>query len=229
MMQGSLAERLRVLRAQRGLTLVEAADKTGIGRDTLSDLERGRRHPVMPTLAKIARGYNVPVEELLEEPVPLVEASGEGPGRATTEETTEARNTADAQLLRSLSRPVLSQMEYNVEALEDLGQAGAVGRSAYLLSWSILRGTLVGLDEVGSILEEEGVDWTNRRNRKILRAYDEVQIAFIALDKAHQSIVDKYSEIVAEDSEKLEQLRRDEEAEKRRFRERRTTTFLRVA
>jgi transcriptional regulator with XRE-family HTH domain len=69
MIQGSLAEHLRVLRARRGLTLAEAAKKTGIGRDTLSDLERGRRHPVVPTLSKIARGYGVPVEELLEEPL----------------------------------------------------------------------------------------------------------------------------------------------------------------
>jgi transcriptional regulator with XRE-family HTH domain len=69
MISGSLAERLRVLRAQRGMTLVEAAEQAGVGRDTLSDLERGRRHPVMPTLAKIAQGYGVPVEELLEEPV----------------------------------------------------------------------------------------------------------------------------------------------------------------
>jgi transcriptional regulator with XRE-family HTH domain len=69
MMQGSLAERLRVLRARRGLTLIEAAEKAGVGRDTLSDLERGNRHPVMPTLAKIAQGYGVPVEDLLEEDV----------------------------------------------------------------------------------------------------------------------------------------------------------------
>ncbi len=48
--------------------MIEAAEQAGVGRDTLSDLERGRRHPVMPTLAKIARGYDVPVEDLLEEP-----------------------------------------------------------------------------------------------------------------------------------------------------------------
>jgi transcriptional regulator with XRE-family HTH domain len=67
MISGSLAERLRVLRAQRGMTLVEAAERTGVGRDTLSDLERGRRHPTVPTLAKIAQGYGVPVEDLLED------------------------------------------------------------------------------------------------------------------------------------------------------------------
>src|SRR5688500_7497474 len=67
MMHRSLPARLRVLRARRGLTLIDAAEKIGIGRDTLSDLERGNRHPVMPTLAKIAEGYGVPVEALLEE------------------------------------------------------------------------------------------------------------------------------------------------------------------
>jgi transcriptional regulator with XRE-family HTH domain len=67
MMHGSLPAKLRVLRARQGLTLIDAAEKIGIGRDTLSDLERGNRHPVMPTLAKIAEGYGVPVEELLEE------------------------------------------------------------------------------------------------------------------------------------------------------------------
>ncbi len=68
MMYESLAAKLRLLRAREGLTLIEAAGKIGIGRDTLSDLERGHRRPVMPTLAKIADGYGVPVEELLEEP-----------------------------------------------------------------------------------------------------------------------------------------------------------------
>ena len=79
-MSGSLAERLRVLRAQRGMTLVEAAEQVGVGRDTLSDLERGRRHPVMPTLAKIAQGYGVPVEDLLEEPA--LAGKGEAPREA---------------------------------------------------------------------------------------------------------------------------------------------------
>jgi transcriptional regulator with XRE-family HTH domain len=77
MMSGSLAERLRILRAQRGMTLIEAAEQAGVGRDTLSDLERGRRHPVLPTLAKIAQGYGVPVEELLEDGPSLEELHDE--------------------------------------------------------------------------------------------------------------------------------------------------------
>jgi transcriptional regulator with XRE-family HTH domain len=69
--------RLRVLRAERGLSLTEAAERAGIQRQTLALLERGERHPHDPTLAKIAKGYGVPVEELLEEPVPLAEAPRE--------------------------------------------------------------------------------------------------------------------------------------------------------
>jgi transcriptional regulator with XRE-family HTH domain len=86
MMQEWLPRKLRLLRAEQGLTLVEAAEQAGIGRDTLSDLERGRRHPVTPTLAKIAKGYGVPVEELLEEPVPLALAPPASPPPDTAAE-----------------------------------------------------------------------------------------------------------------------------------------------
>ncbi len=77
MMQGPLAERLRILRARKGLTLTEASERIGITRHTLRSLERGGQDPHYPTLRKIAEGYDVPVEELLEEPVPLGEAPGE--------------------------------------------------------------------------------------------------------------------------------------------------------
>ena len=90
MMHRSLPVKLRVLRAQQGLTLAEAAERIGIGRDTLSDLERGVRHPVLSTLAKIAEGYDVPVEDLLAseaEPAlagasPKAEAPTPGPSRS---------------------------------------------------------------------------------------------------------------------------------------------------
>ena len=49
--------------------MIDAAKKTGVTRATLSELERGHRHPVAPTLVKIANGYGIPVEELLAEPV----------------------------------------------------------------------------------------------------------------------------------------------------------------
>jgi transcriptional regulator with XRE-family HTH domain len=76
MMRGSLAERLRVLRAQEGLTLNEASVKIGVNRHTLRDLELGKREPYGPTIRKIAEAYNVPLAQLLEEQplVPLDEA-----------------------------------------------------------------------------------------------------------------------------------------------------------
>ena len=65
-MQGTLALKLRVLRAERGLTLREAEQLTGVDKDTLSKIERGLRRPYDVTLSKLAKGYGVPVEELLE-------------------------------------------------------------------------------------------------------------------------------------------------------------------
>ena len=70
-MQGSLARKLRILRAERGLTQERAAGLIGITPETLSDLERGKRRAYGPTLSKIAKGYGVSVEDLIEEPVPL--------------------------------------------------------------------------------------------------------------------------------------------------------------
>src|ERR687889_1663550 len=85
-MRTSLAETLRVLRARRGLTLVEASKQLGVNRHTLRELELGLRNPYYPTLEKIAQGYGLTVEELMlptreEEPVgealssPKVEAA----------------------------------------------------------------------------------------------------------------------------------------------------------
>jgi transcriptional regulator with XRE-family HTH domain len=65
-MQYTLARKLRVLRAERGLTLREAEELTGVDKDTLSKIERGLRRPYDVTLSKLAKGYGVPVEELLE-------------------------------------------------------------------------------------------------------------------------------------------------------------------
>ena len=74
--QGSLAERLRVLRARKGLTLVEASKAIGIDRHTLRDLERGKRAAYFPTIEKIAKGYGVAVSTLVAESEEDSEAAG---------------------------------------------------------------------------------------------------------------------------------------------------------
>jgi transcriptional regulator with XRE-family HTH domain len=104
MMQRSLSERLRVLRARRGLSLTEAAERAGVTRDTISDLERGKRRAYMPTLTKIAKGYRVPVEELLEEPVPLGEAPEAGSSETRVpEESARTEGEQRALSIREIS------------------------------------------------------------------------------------------------------------------------------
>jgi transcriptional regulator with XRE-family HTH domain len=67
-----LAKKLRVMRAERGLSLRKAAKVTGVDMHTLSYVERGERRPYDTTLAKIAKAYGVPVSELVGDPaVPL--------------------------------------------------------------------------------------------------------------------------------------------------------------
>jgi transcriptional regulator with XRE-family HTH domain len=94
-MRDTLARKLRVLRAERGLTLREAEALTGVDKDTLSKIERGLRHPYDVTLSKLAKGYGVPVEELLEEPVPLAETPSEA--ERLEEERLEADSPQDPQ------------------------------------------------------------------------------------------------------------------------------------
>ena len=61
MIQSTLAEALRVIRARKGLTLAEASELIGVNRHTLRDLELGKREPYGPTLRKLASGYGVSV------------------------------------------------------------------------------------------------------------------------------------------------------------------------
>ncbi len=94
----------------------QAAAELDVTPGTLSELERGLRHPHDVTLAKIAKGYSVPVEELLEEPVPLGEAPeagqseeerGEGhiaklSGRSVTRSEARGELTIITEALREL-------------------------------------------------------------------------------------------------------------------------------
>jgi transcriptional regulator with XRE-family HTH domain len=79
----SLALKLRVLRAERALTIEQAAKQAGVTPETISDAERGRRRPYLPTLRKVAAAYGVPVEELLaEEAEPALASAATGKTKA---------------------------------------------------------------------------------------------------------------------------------------------------
>lgn len=60
-----LAERIKTLREQRGLTQDALAAKAGVSRGYLARLEIGRHDPTVGTLEKLARALRVKVTDLL--------------------------------------------------------------------------------------------------------------------------------------------------------------------
>src|SRR3954449_12044184 len=60
----AVGPRLRALRIQRGATLAQLSETTGISVSTLSRLESGRRKPTLELLLPLARAHQVPLDEL---------------------------------------------------------------------------------------------------------------------------------------------------------------------
>src|SRR5687768_14101920 len=102
-MHGWLPTRLRVLRAERGLTVRQVAELSGLTKETINRLETGKTHPYDRTLAKIAKAYGVPLEELLEEPVELAGGKGEAP-----QETGRLQQRVERTVTGRVYRQVLS-------------------------------------------------------------------------------------------------------------------------
>jgi transcriptional regulator with XRE-family HTH domain len=102
-MQGSLADRLRLLRAERGLTLKDAGALLGVDRHTLRRVELGVQEPLYPTLKKIADGYGVAVEDLMEADSPLAEAPP-SPSEASGERRIREAIRAEEERVREEGR-----------------------------------------------------------------------------------------------------------------------------
>jgi transcriptional regulator with XRE-family HTH domain len=114
-MQESLGHKLRLMRAERGLSLREAARRAGVVKETISDIERGHTHPYDVTLAKLAKVYDVPLEELLEEPVLAGKAEAPSPGpqggrRPDSASVVDSLHD-HAQILRALADRLASGLE----------------------------------------------------------------------------------------------------------------------
>jgi transcriptional regulator with XRE-family HTH domain len=60
--------RLRRVRKERGVTLTDLAELTGISKSTLSRLETGQRRPSLELLLPLAQAYRVPLDELVGAP-----------------------------------------------------------------------------------------------------------------------------------------------------------------
>lgn len=61
-----MARTLRRLRAERGWSQEEMADRAGLHRTYVSGLERGVRNPTLTVLARLAKALGVPASALLE-------------------------------------------------------------------------------------------------------------------------------------------------------------------
>jgi len=60
----SLGDRIRKLRKKRGWTQVEMAEKVGIDRSFLADVERGKRNVSIINLDLMAKGLKVSLSQL---------------------------------------------------------------------------------------------------------------------------------------------------------------------
>jgi transcriptional regulator with XRE-family HTH domain len=63
-----VGSRLRAIRAQREITLMELSARTGISKSTLSRLENGQRRPSLELLLPLAHAYGVPLDDLVGAP-----------------------------------------------------------------------------------------------------------------------------------------------------------------
>lgn len=55
-------EKMLLERARQGLTIDELSKRSGVGRSTISRIEKGETEARIDTLAKIAKGLGKPIE-----------------------------------------------------------------------------------------------------------------------------------------------------------------------
>src|SRR3954468_20626698 len=65
---GRVAARLKRVRGQRRMTLIDVAEATGISKSTLSRLENGLRRPALELLLALSHAYRVPLDDLVAAP-----------------------------------------------------------------------------------------------------------------------------------------------------------------
>lgn len=62
-----MKNRLRVLRAEKGWSQAELADRLGVARQSVNAIETGRFDPSLPLAFRIARLFGQPVEAIFDD------------------------------------------------------------------------------------------------------------------------------------------------------------------
>jgi transcriptional regulator with XRE-family HTH domain len=173
-MQSPLARKLRMLRAAEGITLAEVEERSGVTRESIGELERGKRIPFGSTLQKLARAYGVSLAELFEEEsTPKVQApQASGRTRKAAEPRLAPGQLIDPRLYRrcraaldefcDMWEPVLqestSRKRVDLEVFEEFDE------DVNLLTPFIDLAVQVEMAERGQEYDEEGdpVFWSER-------------------------------------------------------------------
>jgi len=108
-----IAERVRDLRAGRGLSLDALASKSGVSRSMISLIERGESSPTAVVLAKLAAGLGVTLATLFDEPTSTARARG-GPVARRAEQP-QWQDPASGYVRRNVSPPGVPQPMQIVE------------------------------------------------------------------------------------------------------------------
>ena len=108
-----IAERVRELRAARGLSLDALASKSRVSRSMISLIERGESSPTAVVLEKLAAGLGVMLGALFD--APAAEAQGPSGPVARRDDQPQWRDPASGYLRRNVSPPGVPQPMQIVE------------------------------------------------------------------------------------------------------------------
>ena len=71
-----MKNRLKVLRAERGWTQADLAARLGVSRNSVNAIENGKFDPSLPLAFRIARLFDLAIEEVFEDDARVVRAGG---------------------------------------------------------------------------------------------------------------------------------------------------------
>jgi transcriptional regulator with XRE-family HTH domain len=108
-----IAERVRELRAARGLSLDALASKSGVSRSMISLIERGESSPTAVVLEKLAAGLGVTLASLFD--TPAAEARAPSGPVARRDDQPTWQDPASGYLRRNVSPPAVPQPMQIVE------------------------------------------------------------------------------------------------------------------